>query len=149
MEEPHKSRNVMLTNNNSSYVLRCPNTSLTYHSSYYINFNLQLPLILTCMVGECMMFWQKSKTMQYACANVHFTIQYAYLREGRECFFCLFQNQKSFQSTVMNTKSKTRKHFYKPNYPFWKQMGRVRISFHKRTTPSTPICQCTITFQIS
>ena len=33
-----------------------------------------------------MMFWQKSKTMQYACANVHFTIQYAYLREWRECF---------------------------------------------------------------
>ena len=33
-----------------------------------------------------MMFWQKSKTMQYACANVHFTIQYAYLWEGREYF---------------------------------------------------------------
>ena len=24
--------------------------------------------------------------MQYACANVHITIQYAYLQEGRECF---------------------------------------------------------------
>ena len=50
VEEPRESQNVMLTNNNSSYVLQCQNMSLTYHSSYYINFNLQLPLILTCTV---------------------------------------------------------------------------------------------------
>ena len=50
VEEPRESRNVMLTNNDSSYALRRLNTSLTYHSSYHINFNLQLPLILTCTI---------------------------------------------------------------------------------------------------
>ena len=64
-----------------------------------------------------MIFWQKSKTMQYACVDVHFTIQYAYLREGRE-HFILFQNQKDFQTIVMNIKPKTSKHFYK-NYFFF------------------------------
>ena len=48
----------------------------------------------------------------------------------------------------MNIKSKTSKHFYKPNSSLQKKMGRVSISFPKRT-PSTPICQCTLTFQIS
>ena len=54
-----------------------------------------------------MMFWQKSKTMQYASAKYfHFTVQYAYLREGKRVF-SLFQNQKYFQTIVMNIKSKT------------------------------------------
>ena len=70
-----------------------------------------------------------------------------YGREESVFSFC-FKTKKSFQLTVMNIKSKTIKYFYKPNYSFRKQMGRVRISFHK-TTPSTPICQCTLTFQIS
>ena len=50
VEEPCESQNLMLTNNDSSYVLRRSNTSPTYHSSCYVNFNLQLPLILTCTV---------------------------------------------------------------------------------------------------
>ena len=41
--------------------------------------------------------------MQYAYANVHFTVQYAYLQEGRECFsFCFktknHSNQQSWTS---------------------------------------------------
>ena len=41
--------------------------------------------------------------MQYACANIHFTVQYAYLQEGRECFYFCFKtknhsNQQSWTS---------------------------------------------------
>ena len=38
MEEPCESRVVVRTNNDSSYVLRCLNTSLTHHSNFYKNF---------------------------------------------------------------------------------------------------------------
>ena len=149
VEEPHESHDVMLTNNDSSYVLRCPNMSLMYHSSYYVNFNLQLLLILTCMVRWMHDVLIESKTMQYASAKCLFYCSICLLMGGKESVFLLFQNQNSFQSTVMNIKSKTSKYFYKPNSYFRKKMGRVRISFLKRTTPSTPTCQRPLIFQIS
>ena len=53
--------------------------------------------------------------------NVHFTIQYAYLREGKTVFSFCFKNQKYFHTTVMNIKSKTSNHFTKPISLFQKQ----------------------------
>ena len=71
------------------------------------------------------------------------------LTGGKESVFFLFQNQKYLQATVMNTKSKTSNNFSKLISPFWKPMRRGRISFPKRKTRSTPICKCTIFFQLS
>ena len=53
--------------------------------------------------------------------NVHFTVQYAYLREGKRVFSFCFKNQKYFHATVMNIKSKTSNHFTKPVSLFQKQ----------------------------
>ena len=65
-----------------------------------------------------MMFWQKSKTMQYACANVDFTIQsmpnYGKEREYFSFQFCFetknFPNNYTKQFFSKNT---SKQHFFK------------------------------------
>ena len=50
-----------------------------------------------------------------------FTLPFSMPTYGREeSVFFLFQNQKDFQTTVMNIKSKTSKHFYKTDFFFSK-----------------------------
>ena len=96
-----------------------------------------------------MMFWQKSKTMQYACGTVHFTIQNAYLWEGRECFSFCFKTNNTYKQQSWTSKTKTCNKFSKLISSFWKKMRRGRIYFPKRKTRSTPICKCTLFFQFS
>ena len=95
------------------------------------------------------MFWQKSKTMQYASAKCSLYRSVCLLTGGKESVFLLFQNQKYFHTTVMNIKSNTSNHFSKLISSLWKKMRRGRISFPKRKTRSTPICKCTLFFQFS
>ena len=47
VEEPCESQVVVQTSNYNSYALRRPNTSLTYHSNFYIILDLKLLLILS------------------------------------------------------------------------------------------------------
>ena len=50
-----------------------------------------------------------------------FTLPFSMPTYGREeSVIFLFQNQKDFQTTVMNIKSKTSKHFYKIDFFFSK-----------------------------
>ena len=86
--------------------------------------------------------------MQYDCANVHFTVQYAYLREGRE-YFLLLQNQKIFPNNSHEHKNKDKQYLFQTDFSFLKAMRRGRISFPKRKIRSTPICKCTLFFQFS
>ena len=50
--------------------------------------------------------------MQYACANIHFTVQYTYLGEGRACFSFSFKtknhsNQQSWTSNQRQANAST------------------------------------------
>ena len=54
VEEPHESQVAMQVGNDRSYVLRCLNTSLTYHSNFYSILDLKLLLILSRQLGECL-----------------------------------------------------------------------------------------------
>ena len=71
-----------------------------------------------------MMFWQKSKTMQYACANVHFTIQYAYLREGRECFFIFVSKPKIIPLNSHEHQIKDKQTLLQTKFFFSKENGK-------------------------
>ena len=96
-----------------------------------------------------MMFWQKSKTMQYASAKYfHFTVQYAYLREGKRVFsFCFkTKNTSKQQSWTLNQRQAI---FYQTDFSFLKAKRRGRISFPKWKTNKHTICKCTLFFRFS
>ena len=74
--------------------------------------------------------------MQYAYAK-YFTLPFNMPTYGREReYFILFQNQKYFQTTVLNKKSKTSSTF-QTDFSFPKAMRRGRISFPTIKTRST------------
>ena len=54
VEEPRNYWVVVQPNNDISYILRCLNTSLTYHSNFYTVLDLKLPVILSKWLGECL-----------------------------------------------------------------------------------------------
>ena len=63
--------------------------------------------------------------------DIHFTVQYAYLREGKRVFSFCFKIQKYFHTIVMNIKSKTSNHFSKLISSFQKKMRREESIFLK------------------
>ena len=77
-------------------------------------------------------FDRKSKTMQYAYANISlYRSWYAYLREGKRVFSFHFKTKNS-QTTILNkSKSKTRNTF-QTHFSFLKAIKRGRVSFPKR-----------------
>ena len=70
--------------------------------------------------------------MQYACANVHFTVQYAYLREGRECLFYLFQNQKIIPINSHEHQIKEKQTLLQTKFFFSKANGKGENLFSKK-----------------
>ena len=96
-----------------------------------------------------MIFWQKSKTMQYACAK-YFTLPFSMptYRIERE-YFLLFQKPKKTSTQQSWTQNQIQAMLFQTNFSFLKAMRRGRISFPKRKTRSTPICKCTLFFQFS
>ena len=79
-----------------------------------------------------MMFWQKSKTMQYASEKCSLYRSVCLLTGGKESVFLLFQKPKILPHNSHEHKKKTRKHFSKLISSFRKQMRRGIISFPKR-----------------
>ena len=60
-----------------------------------------------------MMFWQKSKTMQYDDVQIfHFTVQYAYLFEGKRVFYFV-SKPKMLPNNSIEHKIKDMQHFSK------------------------------------
>ena len=76
-----------------------------------------------------MMFWQKSKTMQYANAKYfHFTIQYVYLREGKRVFSFCFEtkNTSNEQSWASNQRQAM---FFQTDFFFLKENEKGKNLF--------------------